>query len=94
MTIKPLTLENSPRPIEEGDVGLVLTKTGGFFLFNAHAKADLDPANMTERQLEQGRIIDAFSVALRLPAVMDVLFQVANDPAVVGDVVVDYGVAN
>ena len=87
-----LTLENTPRPIEEGDAGVVLTKNGKFFVFNTHD--NFDPSNMTERQIEQGKMIQALSVALQIPQIMDVLLQMASDPNIVGDTILDMGRAN
>jgi hypothetical protein len=88
--ISPLSLENTPRPIEEGDAGVVLTRSGKFFVFNTHA--DFDAEQMTDRQIEQAKIITAFSVALQLPAVMEVLMKISTDPKIVGEV--NLGTAN
>ena len=75
-----MTLE-TPRKIETGDAGLVLTHDGNYFVFNTHES--LDPENLTERQIEQGRVIEAFMLALRFPQVMNVLFTMVQDPNVV-----------
>jgi hypothetical protein len=83
MLIPPLTLENTPRPIEEGDAGLVLTKGGKFFVFSSH-KIDVN-ADLTPRQLEHAQIISAFTVALQIPQIMQVLIDLSNDPEVVGE---------
>lgn len=88
LTLKEITAT----PIQEGDAGVILKKDGTFEIFNAHA--NIDPANMTERQLEQGQILMALSVALKIPAVMAILVNMANDPNVVGEAIIDKGTAH
>lgn len=77
-------------PIEEGDAGIVLKADGTFRVFST---GKIDPNNMTEAQLEQGEKLVALSLALSLPDVMNMLKQMANDPAIVGNVV-DLGRTN
>jgi hypothetical protein len=36
----------------------------------------------------------AFSVALQIPQILDVLLQMASDPNIVGDTILDMGRAN
>ena len=72
-------------PIGEGDAGIILRADGSFQIFNCHS--DLDPQNLTERQIEQGETLQALSVALQIPQVMEVLLRMASDPAIVGDTV-------
>jgi len=45
------------------------------------------------RQLHQGKILQAFSVAMRLPQIMAVLLQIADDPAIVSKDI-DFGTAH
>ncbi len=85
-----LTLENTPRPIKEGDAGIVLTGEGGFFVFGCNENLDLN--NLTARQAEQGRALLALSVALQFPQIMDVLVRMSEDPKIVGKTV-DLGTA-
>lgn len=79
-------------PVQEGDAGLILRKDGSWQIFNCHA--NMDPEKLTDRQREQGETLLAFAVALQLPEIMDILKKMANDPAIVGDAVIDYGVTN
>lgn len=75
-----LKRENLPNsPIEEGDAGVVLKRDGTFQLFNTHK--NLDPNNLTPRQIEQGRTLAAFAAALQIPAIMDKLYELSEDPA-------------
>lgn len=76
-------------PISEGDAGLVLKKDGSFQIFNTHA--DIDPTNMSPRQIEQTETLMAFAVALQHPEIMTILKQMSQDPAIVGDKILDYG---
>lgn len=76
---------------EDGDAGIILKADGTFLLWNTYK--DLNPANMTERQLEQGKVLMAFAAALKLPQIMDVLLQIASDPAIF-DNIVDSSVAH
>lgn len=78
-----LTLkQTTATPVQEGDVGIILKKDGSYEVFNTHA--GFDPENMTEDQMEQGAKLLALTVALRYEAVMNVLRNMANDPAIVG----------
>ena len=80
------SLENTtPTPIEDGDAGIILRKDGSFRVFNTHK--NITAENITERQIEQGMILMAFGVALKNPAVMRVLFELSQDPRIVGDIV-------
>lgn len=79
-----LNLANTPRPINEGDAGIVLPKEGDFYVFSTGA---IDPENMTDRQIEQGRVLLAFSVALKIPRIMEVLFRMSEDPVIAGSVI-------
>lgn len=77
-------IQTEASPIGEGDAGVVLKKDGTFALFNTHE--NFDPANMTERQIEQATILTAFKTALRHPSVMQVLIEVSNDPRIAGEI--------
>ena len=78
-------------PIDEGDAGIVFKPDGTFRLFNTHTDmAEGKP--LTAVQLEQGRKLQAFSLALQVPAVMDFLYGLAEDPEVVE--VMDRGTVN
>ncbi len=68
---------------EDGDAGIILKADGTFRVWNTIK----DPTHPTEAQLNQGRILLAFSAALQLPQIMDVLLTVANDPAVFNETV-------
>ncbi len=71
-----LTLQNvTATPIEEGEAGVILKKDGTFQVFNSHA--DMDPNNLTERQLEQGRMLLGLALALRVPGIMEKLVELA-----------------
>lgn len=76
-----LTQSNLDLPrIEEGDAGILLKKGGGFVVFNCHKELDVE--NMTDRQTEQGRALQAFAVALAVPQIMDILIELANDKSI------------
>jgi hypothetical protein len=68
---------------EDGDAGIILKADGSFRVWNTIK----DPGNPTPYQLEQSRILLAFMAALKLPQIMDVLFQVASDPEIFPKVV-------
>ncbi|SER27442.1 hypothetical protein SAMN05216548_11459 [Faunimonas pinastri] len=73
-------------PIEEGDAGIILKPDGTFKVFSTGL---IDGANLTTAQQEQGKRLMALSVALAHPQVMDILLQMAADPDIVGEKVVD-----
>lgn len=76
-----LTLENVvSAPIQEGDAGIILKADGTFKVFSTGVTGALSPA-----QEEQGKKLLALSVALSIPEVMNVLMQMASDPAIVGE---------
>lgn len=77
-------IQTETSPIQEGDAGVVLKKDGSFQIFNTHA--DFDPTKMTDRQIEQATILNAFKTALLHPAVLQVLIEVSNDPRIVGEI--------
>ena len=81
-----LTIHNLPRPIEAGDSGLILTADGGFFVFNT---GKIDPENLTETQIMHADILRGFVIALKVPQLMDILIQAANDPAIAGSKMLD-----
>lgn len=77
----PALIEQSNLAIpkfEKGDAGIILKSDGSFVVWNTFE----DPANPTARQIEQGEALLAFSAALKVPQLMDVLLNVAKDPAV------------
>lgn len=82
----------TPRLIENGDAGIILKADGTFQLFNVNDS--FDPENMTDRQRQQGEQLFALSIALNIPAVMQILVQMANDPNVTGPDPVDFGTAH
>lgn len=86
-----LTISNLPSPIEEGDAGVILKNDGSFQVFNTYKNPD--PAKMTPRQLEQMETILALVAALKVPEIMNVLKQMAQDPTIFPDVA-DYGPAH
>lgn len=73
---------------ETGDAGIILKADGSFQLWNTLDKPSAE--TLTPRQIEQGEILMAFSAALKLPPLMSVLKQVANDPEVF-DQIIDTG---
>ena len=76
-----LTLENVlSAPIEHGDAGIIIKPDGSFKVFATGVEGDLTP-----EQMQQGEILVALSVALKFPQVMEVLKNMARDPALVGD---------
>jgi hypothetical protein len=83
MSVALLGTQNfADAPIQEGDAGLILRKNGDFQIFNTHAS--IDPENLTDRQREHGDILRAFSLALQIPNVMELLKAMSNDPAIIG----------
>lgn len=74
-------------PIQEGDAGVILRRDGSYHFFNTHA--GLDGANLTARQLEQAETLLAFAVALEHPAIMELLKNMASDPAITGGSIID-----
>lgn len=68
-------------PITDGDAGIVLKPDGSFKVFTVGL---IDKDNLTESQLAQGEKMVAISLALKIPAVMAVLIQMVNDPAITG----------
>ena len=86
-----LTLDNlTPKPIEEGDAGIILKPDGSFQIFNTHKH--IDGTNLTPEQLRQGRILLALATASAHPELLDVLLEVSNDPDVM--LQINYGALN
>jgi len=78
-----LTHENIvSAPIESGDAGVILKPDGSFKVFST---GKLDVANLSEEQIQQGKVLLALAVALKYPEIMDILMMAATDPAIVGD---------
>jgi len=77
-----LSKQITPGPIEPGDAGLVFKPDGTFYLFNTYTADSL--THPSDEQLRQMSILDAFSVAVQHPQILDVLIQMANDPQVRG----------
>jgi hypothetical protein len=69
-------------PIADGDAGLVIKADGSVQIFNTYNVSD--PSQFTPEQLKIGETLVALSVALKVPAIMDILFQMAKDPEIVG----------
>ena len=65
-------------PIGDGDAGLVFKADGLFYLFNTFDLSDLDA--VTDQQRHTMLILDAFSVAVQHPEILDVLIEMANNP--------------
>lgn len=87
-----LTLEEmTSTPIGEGDAGVILKKDGSFQVFNTYKT--FDPENITDRQREQVEAVMAFSVALKFPAIMQILVQMSQDPDIVKNLK-DFGIPN
>lgn len=86
-----LKMENMARPIAEGEAGIVLTAEGGFYIFNTHK--DLDPENFTPLQAKQAKTLRALSIAVQIPQIMHLLETMSVDPNIVGDGMVERGVA-
>jgi hypothetical protein len=87
-----LKLENIVMaPIKEGDAGVILREDGTFQIFSS---GKIDPENLSQGQVEQGRKLNALALALSLPQVMEVLLRMADDPAIVGEPGVDLGLAH
>lgn len=86
-----LTLENIvSSPIAEGDAGVILKADGSWNVFST---SKLGETGLSPAQMEQGKKLIALSVALKHPQIMEILMQMANDPALVGDTV-DVGTLN
>jgi hypothetical protein len=75
-------LQVTATPIEEGDAGVILKKDGTFQVFNTHT--DLDPKNLTEMQIQQGRMILGLTIALKVPEIMEKLIELALDESANG----------
>lgn len=73
-------------PISEGDAGIILKADGSFQVFTT---GHIDPKAMTSIQLDQGKTLMAFTLALRIPQIMDLLVDLANQPDIAGDKAVD-----
>jgi hypothetical protein len=63
---------------EPDQAGIILKADGSFLIWNTFK----NPSNPTELQTQQMSQLLGFSAALQLPAVMDVLLIVANDPEI------------
>lgn len=88
-----ITRENlTTSPIEAGDAGLVIKANGRIQIFNTFTPDQL--AAMTPLQKETGKKLMALMTACAIPAVMDVLMQVASDPDVVGPAGIHLGPMN
>jgi hypothetical protein len=68
---------------EPNDAGIILKADGNFVIWSTFE----DPSHPTEQQTKRMSYLMAFAAALKLPPIMDVLLQVANDPAIFKDVV-------
>ena len=79
-------------PIATGDAGLVIKADGTVQIFNTYTQEQL--ASPTPEMTQTMQKLMALMVAWNIPAVMDVVIQVANDPAVVGSEVMSTGVLN
>jgi hypothetical protein len=76
-------------PIEKGDAGIILKKDGTFQLFNT---GDINPdAPLSAFQEEMGMKLIALSIPLVHEPVMKMLLEMANDPLIVGEKVIDFG---
>jgi hypothetical protein len=75
-------LQVTATPIEEGDAGVIIKKDGSFQVFNTHM--DLDPKNLTEMQIQQGRMILGLTIALKVPEIMEKLIELALDESANG----------
>lgn len=71
--------QETRRPIQDGDAGIVLTKDGGFFLF---ATGDIERDSLSDRQVDQAAILSAFKTTLSLPPVMEIIMRLANDKSI------------
>lgn len=65
-------------PIGEGDAGVVIKSDMTWQVFNTHKNVTAD--TMTETQIAQGKRLLGLAVALRFPAVMEMLIRMSNDP--------------
>lgn len=63
---------------EEGDAGIVLKKDGTFRVVNTHQ--NIDPKNLTPRQIEQTNQLLALAAVLRVPSFMQTMLRAASDP--------------
>jgi len=63
--------------ISEGDAGIILKEDGSYQVFNLHA--DLEADNLTPRQIEQANILLGFTMALKFPQIMEVLYKLSKD---------------
>ncbi len=80
-----LTLDHvTNQPLTAGDAGIILKEDGTFRIFNLHE--NIDPQNVTDTQKMQMKKLMALAVALQVPQVMDLLYECASDPEIVGSV--------
>lgn len=93
MTNTLLTEANLPRPIQDGDSGIVLTKDGGWFVFSCNPGLTMD-SKPTPIQKTHAEILQALAVALKVPQLLDILKQAANDPNIVGTELLDKKLAH
>jgi hypothetical protein len=79
-------------PIATGDAGIIIKADGTPQIFNTYTKAQLE--SPTPEMTQTMQKLMALMVAWNLPPVMDVVMQVANDPAIVGSQIMSTGSLN
>jgi hypothetical protein len=67
------------KPIETGDCGVILRKDGSFQIFST---GEIDPNNLTDRQVEQSTLLMAITICFNLPELKQSLIKLATDPGV------------
>ena len=74
-------------PIGKGDAGIILRADGSFNVFSCQ-DLHADGSMTIEQQVQATRLM-ALAAALSIPAVMDTLIQLSQDPDIVGEPGVD-----
>lgn len=68
-------------PTAVGNAGVFIKPDGSVRMFQAFEAETED--DFTTEQIETGKKLVALTVALRVPQIMDILLQMANDPDIV-----------
>lgn len=82
MPLDLLSFASNVSPIADNDAGLIIKADGSVQLFNTYGVED--PSQFTAEQLKVGENLIALTIALQVPAIMDVLRSMAKDPEIVG----------
>ena len=73
----------APPSFEKNQAGITLKPDGTFVIWSTFE----EPSHPTTLQTKQMSQLMGFAAALKLPPIMDVLLQVANDPAIFANLI-------